>query len=98
MNIAALRKKRGWTQTDLAELSHLTQPTVSRAERGDDSTTMSTLKSIAAALDVPLADLFTNDRSSIEQELISAFRNLPQDRQMGWLDMARIASHSQRQS
>lgn len=91
MNIAPLRKRRGLTQTDLADLTRLTQPTISRAERGDDSTTMATLASIAAALDVPLADLFASDRSAVEAELLNLFRRLSPDRQRGWLDMARLA-------
>ena len=95
MNIASLRKRRGWTQTDLAEMTKLTQPTISRAERGDDGTTMATLASIAAALEVPLADLFSSERSALEAELLSVFRRLPPDRQRGWLDIARIAEKDQ---
>jgi len=34
MNISRIRKQRGLTQVDLAELTKLTQPTISRAERG----------------------------------------------------------------
>lgn len=95
MNISTIRRSRGLTQTDLAEMTHLTQPTISRAERGDDSTTMATLTGIAAALGVPLADLFTSERSAFEAELLKAFRQLPPDRQKGWLDMARMATQDQ---
>ncbi len=92
MNISAIRKRRGLTQTDLAELTKLTQPTISRAERGEDSTTLATLTNIAQALDVPLSDLFSTDRSVVEAELLQLFRTLPPDSQKGWLDMARLAS------
>lgn len=91
MNISRIRKRRGLTQVDLAELTKLTQPTISRAERGDDSTTMATLANIAAALDVPIGDLFSDDRSAVEAELLQLFRRLPPERQKGWLDMARLA-------
>jgi transcriptional regulator with XRE-family HTH domain len=91
MNIAGLRKRLGLTQTDLADMTKLTQPTISRAERGDDGTTMATLASIAAALQVPLGDLFLSDRSPTENELLQLFRRLPPDRQKGWIDMARLA-------
>jgi transcriptional regulator with XRE-family HTH domain len=91
MNIAQIRRSRGLTQTDLADMTHLTQPTISRAERGDDSTTMATLTGIASALDVPLSELFISDRSAIEVELLRVFRQLSPDRQKGWLEMARVA-------
>lgn len=95
MNISTIRKRRGLTQVDLAELTKLTQPTISRAERGDDSSTLATLKSIAAALDVELSDLFREDRTTLEDELVAVFRQLPPERQRGWLDMARVALSSQ---
>lgn len=95
MNIATLRRARGLTQIDLAELTKLTQPTISRAERGDDSTTMATFKSIAAALGVQVEELFTSERSALEMELLRIFRTMPADRQKGWLDMARLAATDQ---
>ncbi|WP_288995762.1 helix-turn-helix transcriptional regulator [uncultured Gemmobacter sp.] len=89
MNIAPLRRLRGLTQIDLAEMVKLTQPTISRAERGDDGTTLGTYKQIADALGVGLAELFSDDRTKAEAELLDAFRSLSRERQQGWLDMAR---------
>ncbi|WP_041670511.1 helix-turn-helix domain-containing protein [Cereibacter sphaeroides] len=89
MNIAHLRKLRGLTQTDLAAMTKMTQPTISRAERGDDGVTLGMFKAIAAALEVPLYDLFTDGRSKPEAELLHAFRAISPDRQRGWLDLAR---------
>lgn len=83
MNIAHLRKLRGLTQNDLAAMTGMTQPTISRAERGDDGVTLGMFKSIAAALKVPLYDLFTEGRSKPEAELLDAFRSLSPDRQRG---------------
>ena len=97
MNIAPLRKQRGLTQEDLADLTKLTQPTISRAERGDDGATLATFKSIAAALQVPLEALFSAERSLIESELLAIFRTLPAERQKGWLDMARLASQGRQE-
>lgn len=98
MNIATLRRLRGLTQTDLAEMVRLTQPTISRAEKGDDGTTLGTYRQIADALGVSLADLFTDDRTKVEAELLSAFRRLSLDRQQGWLDMARSVIADRQQS
>ena len=95
MNIQKFRSARRINQTELAELCGATQPTISRAERGDDGTTLGVLKSIAAALDVPLHELFMPDRNQAELELLSAFRNLPPDRQRGWIDMARLVAQDQ---
>ena len=36
MNIATIRKSRGLTQTDLAEMTNITQPTISRLEKRQD--------------------------------------------------------------
>ena len=92
MNITALRRRRGLTQIELAELANLSQPKVSRAERCEDGTTMGTYKRIAEALGVPLHELFSSDRSDVETELLQMFRLLSPDRQKGWLDMARLAA------
>lgn len=98
MNIATLRRLRGLTQTDLAEMVSLTQPTISRAEKGDDGTTLGTYRLIADALGTSLADLFTDDRTKAEAELLFAFRRLSPDRQKGWLDMATSVIADRQQS
>jgi transcriptional regulator with XRE-family HTH domain len=97
MNIAPIRRLRGLTQVDLADMTGLTQPTISRAENGEEGTTLGTFKLIAEALGVSLADLFADDRTKVEAELLGAFRRLPIDRQKGWLDMARsvVSDHQQ---
>lgn len=98
MNIATIRKRRGLTQVDLAEMTHLTQPTISRAERGEEGTTLATMMSIAAALEVALHELFAPDRPELEGELIRLFRQLPEERQKGWIEMARAAEGEVRKS
>lgn len=95
MTISDLRKTRGLTQVDLAEMARLTQPTVSRAENLDDGATLGTYKAIAVALGVPLGDLFGDARTRDEQNLLEAFRRLPPERQRGWLDMAALAAADQ---
>lgn len=56
--IAALRKRRGWTQEQLAGKLGVEQPTVQRWERGTREPDMSTLVDIAAALGVEPGELF----------------------------------------
>lgn len=91
-NIERIRKIRGLSQSQLADMAGTTQPHISRAEKGDDGTTLRIFQAISRALDVPLADLFTEDRSTQESLLVQAFRSLSPDRQRGWLDMARTVA------
>jgi transcriptional regulator with XRE-family HTH domain len=89
MNITAIRRLRGLTQVDLADMTQISQATISRAENGDDGTTLGCYRNIASALGVPLADLFIEDRRQSEQDLLETFRKLTPERQTGWLEMAR---------
>lgn len=89
MNIENLRRLRGLNQIDLAEMSQLSQPAISRAEKGDDGVTLRNFRKISIALNVPLADLFQEDRSKSENELLEMYRQLPADRQALWLEMSR---------
>lgn len=91
MNIAKLRKAKGLTQNDLADMTGIGQSTISRAEKGDDGATLGNFKAIAEALGVHLKDLFADDRSPVEQSLVNAFRDLPPDRQKGWEEALGIA-------
>ena len=68
-----------------------TQPTISRAEKLDDGSTIAVYKAIAAALDVDLSQLFAESRSAQEETLLRIFRVLPPERQKGWLDLANMA-------
>jgi transcriptional regulator with XRE-family HTH domain len=89
MNIENLRRLRGLNQSDLAEMAQLSQPAISRAEKGDDGVTLRNYRKISAALNVPLADLFQEDRTKSENELLEMYRQLPADRQVLWLEMSR---------
>lgn len=90
-NVAAIRKAKGLSQTDLAELAGVEQPTISKLERGNQSITLRTLMAVAEALQVPLSDLFA-DRSDAERAIIQAYRSLPEQRRRGWQDMARAVT------
>lgn len=86
-NVQAIRKARGLTQSELADLAGVEQPTISKLERGSDSMTLRTLTRVAEALGVEVIDLFES-RDDAERAIINAFRSLPPMRQRGWLDMA----------
>lgn len=88
MNIESLRRLKGLNQSELADMAGITQPTISRAERGDDGVTLEKFKAIALALKVPLSDIFQENRSRGENELLELYRRLPTDRQRVWLQMA----------
>lgn len=91
MNIATIRRLRGLNQEQLAEMAGISQAQISRAEKGDDGVTLGKLKAIAAALRVPLEDLFV-ERTRMEAEIVQIYRRLPADRQMLWLELSRTFS------
>lgn len=94
MNIEKIRRLRGLNQTELAEMANLSQPAISRAEKGADGVTLRQFRAISGALKVPLADLFQEDRSRKENELLDSFRQLGPDRQALWLEMSRTFARS----
>ena len=56
MSIKEKRTERGWTQTQLAEFSGLSQRTIQRIEKGNP-TTLETLKCLAAVFETDIASL-----------------------------------------
>ncbi|WP_217630619.1 helix-turn-helix domain-containing protein [Paracoccus tibetensis] len=89
-NIARLRKARGLRQNDLADMVGVTQPHISRIEKGDEGPPLALFRQIADALQVQLPALFTDERTEVEEVLISVFRDLPESRRQAWLEMARL--------
>ena len=57
--IALIRKKRGYTQDQLAAMTGISQSTIAMIERGGNNPTVKTLEQLAAALDTSLATLFS---------------------------------------
>jgi transcriptional regulator with XRE-family HTH domain len=56
-HLMAWRRQRGLTQFELAQRAHLSRPYVSNLEKGKVDPTLSSLRRLAGALDVPLAQL-----------------------------------------
>lgn len=55
--VEALRKRRGWTQAELAVRTELSRTILSKIERGDGNPSIGTLWRISRSLEVPLGDL-----------------------------------------
>jgi ribosome-binding protein aMBF1 (putative translation factor) len=53
-SVRELRERRGWSQTQLANASGMTQSAVARFEAGGTVPTLAVLERLAAALDVSL--------------------------------------------
>lgn len=88
MRLRELREAKGLSLKQLADQIGMTVPTVLRAERMDKTAKLETYVKCADALGVELDDLF-NDQSDLDHLILDAFRSLPQERQQGWIDMAR---------
>lgn len=56
--IERLRKDQRLTQTDLAVRADISLSTVQRAERGDETVRLRTIRSLADALGVPVAEIY----------------------------------------
>lgn len=97
-NIANIRKMRGLSQADLAEIVGVRQPHISRIENGDDGIPLRLLKEIAAALQVELVDLFGDERLVTERLLLDAYRHLPGEMKEAWGAMARAVLDPDSQS
>lgn len=74
-NIAYYRKLRGLSQEDLAQKVGVKQPHISRIENGDDGPPLRLFMDIADALDVSLADLFSEQMSKAALMVVDAFRS-----------------------
>jgi len=57
-NVERLRKKRKWTQDDLAAAAEIEQMAVSLIENRRANPTVEILEKVAGALQVPFAELF----------------------------------------
>lgn len=89
MRLKQIRKAKGLSQAEIADMIGVNQSTISKMENGDPGCTIDKFQAYAAALGVTLSELFADDREAAESILVSAFRGLSADRQKGWLDMAK---------
>lgn len=91
MNLARIRKAKGLTQYDLADMIGMTQPQIVRAEKMYPSAKLLTYQKCADALGVTLADIFSDSPSPVEAQLLAAFRRMSEEeraRLVAILDLA----------
>lgn len=73
--IAALRKEKGMTQKDLAQLLHVTDKAVSKWERGINFPELGLMEPLAAALDTSVVRLLSLDQAS-NQEIVTTVSSI----------------------
>lgn len=76
-NLAAIRKSRGLTQTQLAQMIAANQATISKIESGEGNPTLDMITRIAHALSVHPSQLFSKD--ALERRAMAAINSLPDD-------------------
>ena len=74
MSMKQIRVARGLAQRDLADLVGVDQSTIQRAEAMKDGARMEVYRMVAQALNVEIADLFTDARSPEELQILEGFR------------------------
>src|SRR5438552_19141335 len=67
--VRELRQQRGWTLEQLAEKADKHYTYIGGLERGDRNVTLEVLQAVAAALDVPLKELFNLEPHPLEVKL-----------------------------
>ncbi|WFR63778.1 helix-turn-helix domain-containing protein [Paenibacillus amylolyticus] len=80
--IRAIRKAKGLTQQQLAELSGLDDAYVGSVERGERNFSIDTLEKILTGLNVPSYSLFynsNNDSDSLNLQFIDNYRSIIND-------------------
>ena len=90
MRLAEIRKSRGLSQRDLADMIGRDHSTVQRAEIGHHTAKLITYQMIGEALGVDLADLFSEAQTERERDFLIALRQIPEDRQSEVLALLRL--------
>lgn len=76
-NIQRIRKSRNFTQADLAKRANLSEISIRKYESGDRNPKLEAIRSIAAALEVPICDLKPDWKSFSHEEIVKDFEGLP---------------------
>lgn len=89
-----MRRARGLTQTELADIARLSPDTVRRVERGSFSPSLATIRRLCGGLGVSLTTLFAGYElgESTEGELADALRGLGPERRRLALELVRVVA------
>jgi transcriptional regulator with XRE-family HTH domain len=100
MNLPRIRKSRGLSQGDLAEMIGMDTASISRAENMQKSAKLETYQLCAQALGITLADIFCDSMEPVERELVAAYRAAPESHRAfeGLIDMAKARAQASGQS
>jgi transcriptional regulator with XRE-family HTH domain len=71
VNIAEQRKKRDWTQAELAERTSVDTETISRFERGAVLPSLLTLERLTHSLRIPLAELLAESSTRPDNQALT---------------------------
>lgn len=93
--IADIRKKKGITQTVLADSAGISRPYLAQIEQGKRNLSLKYQKLIADALNVSTSELVDFDANTSDADLImSAFESLSGPQRQVWLQLARSVLQS----
>lgn len=79
--IKQIRKERGLTQKELAEIVHVSQQAIARYEKQKADPTLEVLQAISEALGVPLSYFLDANAVDAEQEYLALYRSLNEENQ-----------------
>lgn len=88
MKLTEIRKSRGITQAQLAEMVGVDQSTIQRAEKMHASAKLETYVLCAGALGVTLDQIFNDERTTEEALVLRGFREMPAALQKSVLALA----------
>ncbi len=98
MNLAKIRNSRKLSQRALGEMVGMDAATIQRAEVMHPTAKLATYKKCAEALGVTLPDLFVEDQTPVEAELLRIFRSIPEDRHDEILAIIRLVETQDRKA
>jgi transcriptional regulator with XRE-family HTH domain len=85
--IQSARKRRGWSEAELAERCGATRPTIRRIEQGNPATEIGLYFEIASILDIPLFSDDPKQLRSLNEKLDLEISVLPQRIRKGTKDV-----------
>src|SRR5215217_2636056 len=81
-----LRTEKGLSQARLAARAELDPSTVNQIERGAREASPATLRKLAEALDVRLAELLEDERHAGDTEVIADYERIVREHRIAWRD------------